>query len=421
MSTPQMTAAQTVRRTGRRTVALLAGVYIIDYIDRVMIAIALPLIGAEFGLTRTEQGLVVSAFAIAYMLTQIPGGLLADRVGARPLLVISLIAWSVFTAATGLAPGLLVLLLLRALFGVAQALFPAASFKALAERTTREARTRSAGLMLASNYVGAGLGPLIVAPLVVLAGWRHTFWLVAVGGLVVGIALWRLLPPALPRELTEPDARTDAPAVPVSRVLRNGLVLRCALMFACFNMLNYGMMTWVPSYLVEARGMSLVAAGVSSAIPLLVTALGVVVGGTLMSRRFDADPRRLLVPALVVSAVLLVPMLLAESTTAFTVLQSLAMFSAALAAIGIVGMPLRALPRDLVGSAMGVVNTGGQLAGVLAPLVMGWLADRAGFGAAFGFLAVTTVAAALIALVTRPRTVSGTNVSGNVPVEEGIA
>ncbi|MBW0105842.1 MFS transporter [Pseudonocardia sp. KRD-291] len=416
-----MTAAQTVRRTGRRTVALLAGVYIIDYIDRVMIAIALPLIGAEFGLTRTEQGLVVSAFAIAYMLTQIPGGLLADRVGARPLLVISLIAWSVFTAATGLAPGLLVLLLLRALFGVAQALFPAASFKALAERTTREARTRSAGLMLASNYVGAGLGPLIVAPLVVLAGWRHTFWLVAVGGLVVGIALWRLLPPALPRELTEPDARTDAPAVPVSRVLRNGLVLRCALMFACFNMLNYGMMTWVPSYLVEARGMSLVAAGVSSAIPLLVTALGVVVGGTLMSRRFDADPRRLLVPALVVSAVLLVPMLLAESTTAFTVLQSLAMFSAALAAIGIVGMPLRALPRDLVGSAMGVVNTGGQLAGVLAPLVMGWLADRAGFGAAFGFLAVTTVAAALIALVTRPRTVSGTNVSGNVPVEEGIA
>src|SRR5690606_23764449 len=95
----------TVRRTGRRTIALLVGVYIIDYIDRVMIAIALPLIGAEFGLTRTEQGLVVSAFAIAYMVSQLPGGVLADRMGARPLLVVSLVAWSVFTAATGLATG----------------------------------------------------------------------------------------------------------------------------------------------------------------------------------------------------------------------------------------------------------------------------------------------------------------------------
>ncbi|GAA5166060.1 MFS transporter [Amycolatopsis dongchuanensis] len=397
-----MSPDNTVRRTGRTTVALLAGVYIIDYIDRVMIAIALPLIGAEFGLSHTGQGLVVSAFAIAYLLGQLPGGLLADRAGARPLLVVSLLAWSVFTAATGLAPGLVVLLVLRALFGLAQALFPAASFKALAERTTREARSRAAGLILASNNVGAGLGPLVVAPLVVLAGWRHTFWIVAAAGLVVGFALWKLLPPPLPRELTEPD---DAPAasVGVSVALRDGLVLRCALMFACYNMLNYGMITWVPSYLVEAKGMSLVSAGVSSAIPLLVNAVGVIVGGWLMSRWFDRSARRLVVPALVVSAVLLVLMLRAGSTTAFTTLQTLAMFVNGLAAIGIVGLPLRVLPRAVVGSGMGAVNTGGQLAGVLAPLVMGWLADRFGFGAAFGFLAATTLAAALISLVTRQR------------------
>lgn len=396
------TSPQTVRRTGRTTVALLVGVYIIDYIDRVMIAIALPLIGAEFGLSKTEQGLVVSAFAIAYMLGQLPGGLLADRLGARPLLVISLVAWSVFTAATGLATGLVVLLVLRALFGIGQALFPAASFKALAERTTLDTRTRSAGIMLASNFVGAGLGSLVVAPIIVLAGWRHTFWIIAAGGLIIGIVLWRMLPPPLPRELTEPGERPAEPrSVPVSQVLRNPLVLRCAVMFACFNMLGYGMMTWVPSYLVQAKGLSLVAAGISSAIPSLVMAVGVIVGGTLLSRRFDANPRVLLVPALVVSAALLVPMLLAESPTTFTVLQTLAMFSSGLAAIGIVGMPLRVLSRDLVGSGMGLVNTGGQLAGVLAPLAMGWLADRFGFGAAFGFLAVTTLTAALIALATR--------------------
>ncbi|MBB4683486.1 MFS transporter [Amycolatopsis jiangsuensis] len=408
----------TVRRTERTTLTLLVGVFIIDYIDRVMIAVALPLIGAEFGLSRTTQGLVVSAFAIAYLIGQLPGGLLADRVGARPLLVISLVAWSVFTAATGFAPGLAVLLVLRALFGVAQALFPGASFKALAERTTQAGRSRGAGLILASNSVGAGLGPLIVAPLVVAAGWRHTFWIVAAAGLIVGIALWKLLPPPLPRALTEPEGLPEPAKVPVSRVFRNGLVIRCALMFAFFNMLAYGMITWVPSYLVEAKGLSLVAAGVSAAIPQLVNAVGVMIGGWLMSRWFDRDARRLVVPALVVAAVLLVPMLLAESATMFTVLQTLAMFFSALASIGIVGLPLRVLPRDLVGSGMGLVNTGGQLAGVLAPLVMGWLADRFGFAAAFGFLAVSTLAAAAISLTTRSQRV---RLGDPVPVKDSVA
>jgi sugar phosphate permease len=74
-----------------------------------------------------------------------------------------------------------------------------------------------------------------------------------------------------------------------------------------------------------------------------------------------------------------------------------------LATMGILGMPIRALPRDLIASGMGLVNTGGQLAGVLAPLVMGWLAQEVDYGAAFGFLVVTTLAAALIALFTSSR------------------
>lgn len=394
-----------VRRTSRTTIGLLMGVYVIDYVDRVMIAIALPLIGAEFGLTKTEQGLVVSAFAIAYMVSQFPGGLLADRIGARPLLVISLVAWSVFTALTGLAPGLVILLVLRALFGVAQALFPAASFKALAERTTQESRNRSAGWMIASNSLGAGIAPLVVAPIVVAVGWRHTFWIVALGGIVIGVALWRLLPKPLPRELTEP---TPAPAPTTAgpawgQVLRNGLVWRYAAMFACYNMLFYGMITWVPTYLFEVRGFSLTQAGMLASIPQLASAAAMIVGGWLMSRWFDNRARLLIVPTLVISAALLMLMLQAESAAAFTTFQTLAMLSAGLSGMGITGVPLRTLPRDIVGTGMGVVNTGGQLAGVLAPLAMGWLADRFGFGAAFGFLAAATLAAALISLVTPSR------------------
>lgn len=399
-------SAATVRRTSTTTIALLMGVYIIDYIDRVMIGVALPALGADLGIDKTQQGLVVSAFAIAYMLFQIPGGLLADRFGARTLLVVSLVAWSVFTAATGLVGGLVALLAVRALFGVAQALFPGASFKALAERTTPQARNRSAGLMLASNFVGAGIAPLIVAPIIVAIGWRHTFWVVALGGVLIGLLMWQFLPRPLPREVTEaPHALAGPPAAGPGRVLRSGIVWRYAALFACFNMLSYGMITWVPSYLVEARGLSLVAAGMSAAVPLLISAGAAVAGGWMMSRWFDERARLFVVPVLIASAVLLVLMTQASSATAFTVYQALAMFFSGLATMGILGMPIRALPRELIGSGMGLVNSGGQFAGVLAPLVMGWLAQRFDYGAAFGFLVVTTVAAALIALVTPSRTV----------------
>lgn len=379
---------------------MLAGVYVIDYIDRVAISVALPFIGSDLQIDKTQQGLIISAFAIAYMLFQIPGGIFADRYGSRPLLVLSLLAWSVFTALTGIVGGLIALLLVRALFGIAQALFPAASFKALAERTTPQARNRSAGFMLASNMLGAGVGTLVMAPFIAWAGWRHSFLFIAISGAVIGVIMWRFLPKPLPRHITDGVNSRIEKTVGWKQVSTNSVVWRYALLFCCFNMLGYGMITWVPSYLLEARGLTLMAAGFSSALPLLVNTVAVIVGGWLMGRYFEERAKWLVVPVLISAAVLLVLMLQTTSATAFTFLQAGAMASSGLAMMGILGMPLRALPRECVGSGMGIVNTGGQFAGVIAPLVMGILAQHFGYTAAFGFLASATLAAAAIAIFT---------------------
>nr|WP_271209013.1 MFS transporter [Rhodococcus wratislaviensis] len=389
-----------IKRTSATTIALLAGVYVIDYIDRVAISVALPFMGSDLHLDKTQQGFVVSAFAIAYMLSQLPGGMLADRFGARPLLVISLLAWSVFTAATGLVQGLVLLLVVRALFGVAQALFPPASFKALAERTTPQTRTRSAGFILASNHLGASAGTLLMAPLIIAVGWRHSFWLIALVGAVVGVLMWRFLPSPLPRGVTDDHKPVAQESVAWRPVLRNSVVWRYALLFCCFNMLTYGMITWVPSYLLEVRGLSLVAAGVSSAVPLMINAGTAVLGGWLVGRYFDGRAKWFVVPVLVAASVLLLLMLQTTSATAFTILQACAMGCSGLAIMGILGMPLRALPREYVGAGMGIVNTGGQFAGVVAPLVMGFLAQHVSYTAAFGFLAAATLFASLIAIIT---------------------
>ncbi|MGW5113440.1 MFS transporter [Nocardia sp. NPDC004123] len=134
-----------LRRTSAPTIALLAVIYVIDYIGRVAISVALPFMGSELYMDKHSRAFVVYAFAIAYMPSQLPGGLLADRFGTRPLLLPSLLAWSVFTASTSLAQGLVLLVIDRALFGAAHTLFPPASLNALAERTTSQTRTRSAG------------------------------------------------------------------------------------------------------------------------------------------------------------------------------------------------------------------------------------------------------------------------------------
>ncbi|MEV4219552.1 MULTISPECIES: MFS transporter [unclassified Nonomuraea] len=395
-----------IRKTATLTIALLAGVWVIDYVDRVMMAVALPFIGAEFALTKTEQGWLITVFSLVYLLCQIPGGMLADRFGARRLLVASLVLWSAFTALTGLAWGLAALLVIRALFGVGQGLFPGASFKAIAERTTPERRATAAGAMLASNVLGGGLAPLIAAPLLLVFGWRDTFLVAAVAGVAIGVLLWSLLPRALPGHLTGAAQATGPaarPAIPLAAVLRSAAVWKFAALFCATNMLGYGMITWVPSYLMEARGISLLNTGFLAALPQLVMTATTLLGGWLFDRYFHDRARLYVIPLLLCTAVLLLVMINAETAAGFTLFQTLAMAVAGLSTMGILGMPVRALPPEVIGSGMGVVNVGGQLAGVIAPVLMGWLVDQYSYSAAFGLLIGTTVLGALIALIVPQR------------------
>jgi sugar phosphate permease len=406
-----------VRRIATITISLLMGVWVIDYVDRVMMAMALPFIGGEFGLTKTQQGALITAFAVVYMLCQIPGGILADRLGARKLLVTSLVLWSVFTALTGLVWGFVSLLIVRALFGVGQGLFPGASFKAMAERTPPGRRATAGGWMLASNHLGSGLGPLLVAPILLAIGWRHTFWVVAIAGIGIGVLLWSLLPQALPPRVTgADDHQRNAGNTSVRTVLRAPSVWKFAALFCSINMLTYGMVTWVPSYLLEERGISLVKTGVLASIPLLVSSVCTLVSGWLFDRFFHSKARLFIIPVLLLAATLLVLMLNADTTGEFTLYQTLAMGVAGLATMGVLGMPLRALPPAVVASGMGVVNVGGQVAGVLAPVVMGWLVDRFSYTAAFGFLVVTTVTGAVLALIV-PQQPTDFDVSGTSRME----
>nr|WP_239092288.1 MFS transporter [Streptomyces sp. SID14478] len=377
---------------------MLFAAWLTDYVDRLVINLALPSIGDEFDLSRAQQGVAVSVFFVAYAVCQIPGGMLADRFGAKRVTCWALIVWSVFTALTGLAGSFAILLVVRFLFGVAEGIFPGASMKAVSERTTPGQRMGANGLVQSSNAVAAVVAPLAAAPLIAHFGWRSAFFSVAAVGVLVyaAVRLW----------LPEPHGpRVAPPAGGTRTVVRSGTLWAFAGMFFGYDIIVWGLNTWVPSYLNEERGLDLTSAGALAVVPAAAATVSVIVGGRLADR-FEGHQRKVVVPAMTVSSVALLLMATASGTFAFVAWMTVAIAAASLSYMPVFAVPLRSLPPELTGAAAGLITFGGQLGGVVAPTAMGLLADAAGFGAAFGFLVVGAVLAAVLACVTPQDTVS---------------
>ena len=279
-------------RSTKVTVALLFVAYAIDYIDRLAINLALPLLGEEFDLDYSQRGLIISTFFIAYTLAQLPGGLLADRYGAVRMALIGLVAWSAFTGLTALAWSFGTLLVVRFLFGLAQGVFPAAAVKLVAERSIPEQRATATGWMNSSNAVGTLLAIVVAAALLPLIGWRGMFLAVAALGVLslVSIKLW--LPPALPAENDHgPDSSWDN----MRTVLRSRAMWLFALMFFGYDFVIWGMSSWVPSYLHDERGIALSSASLLLIPATVVAAVTTVIGGRI-SDRLAGNSRVVVVP-----------------------------------------------------------------------------------------------------------------------------
>jgi sugar phosphate permease len=411
MQTQKPTRRPSAEKVARVTVVVLFLTWLVDYVDRLVITLALPEIGDDFGIGETEQGLILTSFFLTYALFQIPGGILADTWGAKRTMLVAAGGWTLFTAACGLARGMGSMMAIRAVFGAFQGIFPAASIKAISERTTPERRMTANGAMSASNPLGSAIAPMVAAPLIVAFGWRGAFYAVALLGVVMVLVLWKGLPrPLAARESTARETARSAPPakeapaqVPVRQalgLLRSSVMWRFTLMFCGFNIIGWGLVSWVPTYLRETKDVSLGGAGVLAGIPWVGAALSMVVGGLLFDRFLRGNHRRVVVPVMLVTAGLLALMVRAETANQFIFWETCGTLVMYLAYMQIFGLPLRMLPAEYAGVGGGMVNFGGQFAGALSPFVMGYLAERFSYEAAFSFLVVGAAVAVLGALIT---------------------
>ena len=376
---------------------LLYVAFCISYIDRAAISIALAQIGKDFSLQASDLGIIISAFFLGYAIMQVPGGWLADRIGSKTVIIATIAMWSIFTVMTSFAWSLLSLIAIRFIFGIAEGGFPPATVKAITELFDKQACPKMSALLLSSNYAGSMIAPLVMAPLIIWLGWRHAFTAIGVAGIVFAIIYWVSIPRS-GNVTPAAQARKQASAADMRELLRTPLLWQLLAVWFGLSCVNKGLDSWMPTYLLQQRGLDLKAVGLLAPIPFVLATISTAIGGWVMTTFFAEKEKYLLIASSTLSGVFLYAMYRSETIAALIVFQSLLYFFKSFVLATVIALPTKLLRNHQIGTGIGMINFGGQSAGFVAPAVMGFIVSGTGsFDAAFGFLVVMTAIAVVVA------------------------
>ncbi|SEQ89358.1 Sugar phosphate permease [Pseudomonas sp. NFACC02] len=373
--------------------------YVISYIDRSAISLALSHIGKDFHLGPAELGVVLSAFYLGYAAMQIPGGWLSDRFGAKKVVIISIILWSLFTLMTGLAWSLASLLVIRFLFGLGEGSYPSSALKGVAEIYARKDRPKMASLMISSNYTGSFIAPLIIAPLLLWLGWRDVFLAIGIAGILFAVLYAVLVKRPEAYGNYQPEIGVAEGKANTRDLLRMPLLWKIVAIWFALGLVNKGLDAWMPMYLLTARGLDLKTVGLLVPLPFISAAIATAIGGWLMVKYFDGREKYLMIGSCLLSGIFLYGMYTAQTTTEVIAYQAVVYFFKSFVFAAAFALPTKILAQRQVGTAIGMVNFGGQLAGFVSPMVIGFLVSYyETYNSAFLFLIGATAVATLISL-----------------------
>lgn len=275
-----------------RILTLIALASAITYLDRVCLSAAAPSMMAELRLSTMQMGYVFGVFSISYGIFEIPMGYLIDRLGQRRILTRIVACWSLFTVWTGVLSAYSWLLAVRLAFGAAEAgAFPAFA-RAIRNWFRVSDRGKATGVMWMGARVGGALAPPLAMLLIGFVGWRNSFLLFGVMGVIWCAVFWRSYrddplqhPAATAADLAY--ARENSPPAKIGENIPWRQILFSGNLWALFWMYfgtSYGfwfLLTWLPTYLIRQHHMPPGRASLYAALPLAVGSVSCVAGGSL--------------------------------------------------------------------------------------------------------------------------------------------
>jgi len=375
-----------------RIVGLVTLAVFINYIDRGNLATAAPLMQDELHLSAAELGVVLSAFYYGYVICMPATGWLAERFGARAVLAAGVSLWSLATFGTGFVGSFGALLGLRILLGVGESVaFPCAS-KVLAN-TVAVGRLGIANGVLSFGYLlGPAVGTLLGGALMARFGWRPVFLVFGALAILWLVPWWRT---RIPEAGTAGVPAQSPPAF--GEILRQRALWGASLGHFAANYGYYFIVSWLPFYLVKARGFSIESMAETASWAYLVNALGALTMGWAADRwiRAGISPnlvyKTIMATAHLAGIVCMVGMVDLRQTGSLIALFAFELIS------GFSYPGLFAIPQIIAGPAatgrwVGIQNAAGNAAGLIAPAVTGVLVERTGrFDLAFALAAAVNV------------------------------
>lgn len=409
-SVDSQTAARTATRYRYLILTLITIVLALSSGDRAAISVAGSDMSKELGISSVEMGYLFSAFSWAYVVFLIPAGWLSDRFGSKKTLTAAIALWSVFTVAMGLVHfiGMVVplLLALRFLLGVAESPVGPGCTRVIASWFPSSERGMAGAIFNSAQYISLAFFTPLMGWLCFRFGWEYVFIVMGLVGLVIALVWWKLyyLPVKHPRMnsaeldyirtgegLVDLESRQAAPGDAFkgrSQLAEVGLLFKSRMLVGmfisqyCVSAITWFYVTWFPIYLVKERGFDILQAGLVASIPALCGLVGAVSSGFFsdwLVRRTQSLSIARKTP--IVTGVLLSSSMMlcnyVDSQVLVIAVMSLAFFGKGFGNLGF-SVVADTAPREMVGMTGGVFNAMGNIAGIVTPVVIGYLLHSSG-------------------------------------------
>ena len=414
-------------RPGRKkffVYCLLFAMTLINYFDRTVLSIAMPVLILQFGLTPVAAGYLLSAFIWSYAPCQLPAGMILDRWGTRKTAARCIAFWSAATALTGAAASFPFLFFTRLLLGIGESpTFPLAA-RAIREWAPVKERALAFSISGSGPAFGTAVSAITIAWLVSTIGWRLAFVFSGALGFIwvaVWLVVYRDPEQASWLQATErqmilaersPGGTSDTHGMKLPELLSYQTMWGLFLVQGCVNYTQYLFLTWLPTYLVQSRGLNILHSGLQTGLcyfgaMVLTIGLGRLCDHLLTPEAVHAGKRRYAVVILAFGASVMV---LAPYTASQTML--LVEITVSLACVQSVFVNTYALTNDLlhagksIGTAIGWIQLGGNIFGLAAPIATGYIVAATGsFTSAFLLAGALLIAGSVITLTMTRRPV----------------
>lgn len=381
--------------------SLMAG-YSMVYMDKLMISTAILPIRQQFGFSTAQAGMIMSFFFLGNALLQIPGGWLADKIGSKKILMLSTALIGTFSILFGSVSSLILFIVIRFSAGIGHCGYPPGCSKGVADNFPKERRTLIQSLLLSTSGIG-GLLAATVGTSIISINWRYAYIVLGILFMISCLLIAIFVPEK--QLITDCQRSETKEKIKFTEVICDRNVLFLSLAMMLLNFIGHGNMSWLPTYLTEKFSVELKTIGTIMAFNAIFSTISTMIVGFLLSKLFLGKEKQFIVVSAMMVSILFFLFPGTDSIIAATICNIGISVLFIGPFIAIFTWPHKIMDSSVIGTAIGIINTGGMIGGFLGPMILGRIVDAndGSFYVVYLVLSAATILCGLLILGVKPK------------------